>query len=200
MCLFERIIDAFRGELGKGLPIGSLTSQHFANFYLGHLDRFVKETLRVKRCVRYMDDIILWGDSINELVKQRSACVEYLQCELGLECKGEPYNNKSRHGMDFLGCRVFPMHVLLNRRSRVRFWRRLIKLEKQYTEGAIRIEELQSRAMALTSFVQTAGVSSWQFRTNVLRQYSGGWSQGLEPGEPRRQLEQRAGELPVGEP
>ena len=45
--LFDRIIGSFRGAEGVGLPIGSLTSQHFANFYLGPCDRFVKESLGV---------------------------------------------------------------------------------------------------------------------------------------------------------
>jgi RNA-directed DNA polymerase len=45
--LLHRIVAAYRGELGIGLPIGSLTSQHFANFYLGWLDRYVKENLRL---------------------------------------------------------------------------------------------------------------------------------------------------------
>ena len=47
--LLNRIIRAYRGDLGIGLPIGSLTSQHFANFYLGWLDRFAKETLAHSR-------------------------------------------------------------------------------------------------------------------------------------------------------
>jgi retron-type reverse transcriptase len=54
--LLNRIIAAYRGELGIGLPIGSLTSQHFANFYLGWLDRFVKESLRVRGYVRYTNE------------------------------------------------------------------------------------------------------------------------------------------------
>ena len=58
--------------LGRGLPIGSLTSQHFANFYLGWFDRFVKESLRVPAYVRYMDDMALWAESMAEL--RRTAC------------------------------------------------------------------------------------------------------------------------------
>ena len=61
--LFERIVHSFRGNLGRGLPIGSLTSQHLANFYLGWFDRYAKETLRLKGYVRYMDDMALWADS-----------------------------------------------------------------------------------------------------------------------------------------
>ena len=59
---FERILARHETEAGRGLPIGSLTSQHFANFYLGVLDRFVKEVLRRQFYVRYMDDFAVWGD------------------------------------------------------------------------------------------------------------------------------------------
>ena len=58
----ERIITGFEIDSGRGLPIGSLTSQHFANFYLGWFDRFVKEGLRVRGYVRYMDDCVLVGE------------------------------------------------------------------------------------------------------------------------------------------
>lgn len=61
--LFGRIIAAFEATPGRGLPIGSLTSQHFANAYLGAFDRFVKEGLRVRGYVRSMDDMALWADS-----------------------------------------------------------------------------------------------------------------------------------------
>ena len=55
-------MGSFRAELGIGVPIGSLTSQHFANFYLGWFDRFVKEQLRLQGYVRYMDDMLFWHD------------------------------------------------------------------------------------------------------------------------------------------
>ena len=43
----------------KGIPIGNYTSQYFANIYLDKLDKYIKETLKVKYYVRYMDDFIL---------------------------------------------------------------------------------------------------------------------------------------------
>jgi RNA-directed DNA polymerase len=55
LCLLHRIIGSFSTTPGRGLPIGSLTSQHFANAYLGALDRFVKERLRVTGYVRNQD-------------------------------------------------------------------------------------------------------------------------------------------------
>jgi len=55
LTLLDRIIDAHQDAPGKGLPIGALTSQVFANFYLTPLDRFLLETCKVAGMVRYMD-------------------------------------------------------------------------------------------------------------------------------------------------
>ena len=65
--LLRAIVTGFESTPGRGLPIGSLTSQHLANFYLGWLDRFVKEDLKVRGYVRYMDDCALWGDTSRQL-------------------------------------------------------------------------------------------------------------------------------------
>jgi retron-type reverse transcriptase len=166
--LFERIVRGFRGELGRGLPIGSLTSQHFANFYLGCFDRFVKETLRVAGYVRYMDDMALWADGqrLKELLRVAEA---FLGEELGLELKPTPVLNRTAHGMDYLGCRVFATHMILNRRSRVRFRRKLAHLEEQHRLGNIDEQQLQQRATALVAFTRTEGVSAWKFRRAVLQ-------------------------------
>jgi hypothetical protein len=167
--LLERIIFSFRGEAGRGLPIGSLTSQHFANFYLGWFDRFVKETLRVKGYVRYMDDMLLWGESGQSLQAVLDHTREFLGESLQLELKAHPYINRSVHGVDFLGCRVLPDHVILNRRSRVRFARKMERLEWDYLDGIIDEQELQERGTSLVAFTQAAGVKSWHFRRSVLQ-------------------------------
>ncbi len=167
--LFGRIIDGFRSALGKGLPIGSLMSQHFANFHLAALDRFVKETLRIPGYVRYMDDMALWANSGNELSAALVRIEQFVSTELRLEMKPTPYINRVRHGMDFLGCRVFSGHMELNRRSRRRFARGLATLERLYLAGRIGEEELQQRATAMVAFTRTKGVCSWKFRTAVLK-------------------------------
>ena len=53
---------AYEASPGRGLPIGTLTSQHFANFYLDGLDRCLLEDLPCARLVRYMDDVVWWTD------------------------------------------------------------------------------------------------------------------------------------------
>ena len=168
--LLNRIIGAFRGAGECGLPIGSLTSQHVANFYLGWFDRFVKESLRVPGYVRYMDDMILWWDSARDLAWALDQCRKFLADELRLEFKPTPFINRTEHGMDFLGSRVFPSHFTLNRRSRVRARRGVWRLERLYREGLIDEADLQRRATALFAFMQAGGCASWQFRRRLLQQ------------------------------
>lgn len=168
LALFARIIRSFRGGMGRGLPIGALTSQHFANFYLGWFDRFVKEQLRITGYTRYMDDIALWSNDREQLDDARNRCETFLREELGLDAKPEPYLNRTRHGMDYLGCRIFPHHMTLNRRSRLRFRRKLLALEQSYLADEIDEMELQQRATALVSFTQTEGLSAWRYREATL--------------------------------
>ncbi len=167
LALLARIIGAFRASLGRGLPIGSLTSQHFANFYLGWFDRFVKERLRVRGYVRYMDDMVLWGGTTAELLTHVDSCRKFLADELQLDLKPW-WINQTHFGIDFLGYRVFSTHLILNRRSRVRYRRNLMKLELSYLAGEIDESTLQQRATALTAFTRTEGVKSWRFRTRVI--------------------------------
>ncbi len=166
--LFERIIQAYRGNVGKGLPIGSLTSQHFANFFLSWFDRFVKETLRIRGYVRYMDDMAIWSEDRGQLVKTLERCETFLREKLQLECKPTPYINRTSHGMDFLGVRVFPHHMVLNRASKRRFSRGLRQLEKNFEMGTIDESELQQCATAMAAYCRSGNISSWKFRQSVL--------------------------------
>jgi len=168
LALLWRIVACYKSAPGCGLPIGSLTSQHFANFYLGWFDRFVKEQLGVKGYVRYMDDCALWGGTTAQLQQWLTASAAFLREELALDLKPEPYRNHTSHGMDFLGCRIFPNRIELNRRSRVRFRRKLLALELDYQAGRLDEPSLQERATAMVAFARSPGVSSWQYRRSAL--------------------------------
>ena len=113
--LFEKIISHYGA---RGLPIGSLTSQHLANLYLSRIDHFALECLRVRGYARYMDDIAVWGSGCAELRSIRLALTEELS-SLKLVPKPTPFINHSRHGMNWLGYRVFSDRVTLSQRSRV---------------------------------------------------------------------------------
>ncbi len=197
--LFARIVGSYSASPGRGLPVGSLTSQHFANFYLGWFDRVVKEQWRVGGYVRYMDDMALWAEDSGETRRLEAAAATWLGDELGLALKSEPYRNRTTAGMDFLGFRVFPDRLTLNRRSRVRFRRRLVVLDRKHEAGEIGEGEYRQRGTALVAYAAAVGVSSWRTRRAVVDQ---SWElvERLEPSEPGRELEQQRQELPRGVP
>lgn len=167
--LLGRIIDSYQTAPGRGLPIGSLTSQHLANFYLGWFDRFVKQALGAAGYVRYMDDSVIWGDGSADLRQVLSRCEQFLADDLRLSVKGCPLIAATRHGFEFLGCRVYPDHLKLNRRSRARFRAKLFELETAFIRGQLDERELQQRATSLVAFTTAGGTRSWKFRTRVLQ-------------------------------
>jgi RNA-directed DNA polymerase len=196
LALLGRIIDSYAVAPGKGLPIGSLTSQHFANFYLGWCDRFIKEKRRLPGYVRYMDDMIAWADTAAPLQAALPAIESWLAEELQLGVKAKPYRNRSAHGVDILGCRVFPTHQVLNRASQRRFRRKIGALDAALRHGEISEREAQARGQALVAFTQTAGVKSWRFRRRII-DHDQEDGPGLGAGAPRRQLDQQRQELPL---
>ena len=155
VALWERIVRCYETAPGRGLPIGALTSQHLANFFLGAADRYVKETLRVPGYARYMDEMALWGGRA-ELKAAVGGLRIFLAERLGLTLKGNWHLQPVVRGMDFLGYRVFPGGSRLARPSRRRFLRRWVWCERARACGDIGEREAQRRVLALTAFVRVA--------------------------------------------
>ncbi len=197
--LFRGVLAGYRPDSRVGLPIGSLMSQHFANFYLGWFDRVVKDQWRIPGYARYMDDMALWADDPGRLRTALADSHDWLSNQLRLTVKPNAHVNRTRHGMDFLGCRVFPDRVTLTARGRRRYRVKSKRLEAEYAAGRLSERELQQRATALAAFTTAAGVSSWRFRAGLINRTTGAVTR-LGPGDPGRELEQQRQELPVGEP
>ena len=134
LALLDQVLASYQTAPGRGLPIGNLTSQHFANFYLSPLDRFLKEDLRRRAYVRYMDDFVVWGESGAELRAVWREVEAFLAAELRLAVKPNVALNKTAFGMDFLGYRVFPKALRLARRSKLRFQRKFRRYEQKNIE------------------------------------------------------------------
>ena len=155
LALWERIVETYATAPGQGLPIGALTSQHLANFYLARLDRFVKEELRIKGYLRYMDDMVLFGGR-DELRVARGAMEDYLRDELGLTLNYSQSLQPVGRGVGFLGYRVFPDQSSLLRKSRQRFLKRWSWVECQLEAGDMDEWEAQRRVCAMVAFIQVA--------------------------------------------
>ena len=171
LAIFKRIIGSHAVAPGKGLPIGNLTSQHFANLYLGELDHHAKEILRVPGYVRYMDDFVLWADDKATLRGWLGEVIGFLDSNLKLEVK-PPQINETWRGMPFLGCRIHEDHLRLDTRGRKRFAHKLHALESEYAAGDIGGLELQTRATAMIAYTNTSGGAGFR-RALLARQEFG---------------------------
>lgn len=156
LALFRRVLSTYETAPGKGLPIGNLISQHLANFYLGRLDHFIKESLRVRGYVRYMDDFVLWADEKAALKLHLHAIRSFLEGELKLELKDNVQINRSARGLPFLGYRVFPHRLDLGLRARRRFARRMAGFEQEAQAGKWSEADLARHMEALLSYVRFA--------------------------------------------
>ena len=122
-------------ERRRGLPIGNLTSQFFANLYLDGFDHWLKEVKRVKGYLRYVDDMYLLGNDKQRLWALRDAVAEQLQgLRLVLRAdKTQIYRATER--VDVLGYRVSPWRRWLRNDNGFRFGRRLRHMSRLYRDG-----------------------------------------------------------------
>lgn len=144
--LVEEFLEDYssgRGE-SRGMPIGTLYSQLFANVYLDRFDHFVKQSLQAEYYLRYMDDFVLLSDSKDRLHRLKAAMQGYLQDKLELDLPGSKTTLEPiEKGATFLGYRVFPHYRLLRKRNKLKFKRRLKKQKKLLESGEISFREIR---------------------------------------------------------
>lgn len=168
LALLARILDSYHTQPGKGLPIGTLTSQHFANFYLDGLDRFLLETLGVQAQVRYMDDILWWCKNRLEARSQLAAVREFVFAHRRLAVKANPQINRSPRGVTFCGFRILPGALRLSRRRRQCYQRGRARWEAAWLRGEISARQLQAGYAAIHSIVVHGDTQGWR-REQLLR-------------------------------
>jgi len=150
---------------GRGLPIGNLTSQWFANFYLSGLDHFAKETLKAPDYIRYMDDIVLFADGKAEIWRLHDGVCEWVGRERGLEVKGErTVTAPVSEGLAFLGLRIFPGGWRFQRTRLLRTRRKFRARERQWLAG-----EIDGSQLARCAAAAEGGVRWYGFR-GILRE------------------------------
>jgi len=153
-------------ERRRGLPIGNMTSQFWANVYLHGLDNFVKRGLGWPGYVRYVDDFLLLGDDKQALWETRAAIVRYLE-RLRLRIHEEraqvrPVERPTR----FLGYRCWPTHRFLTKENIRRFRRRGRVLQREYARGSKTWEQVKASLAAWNAHAATA--NGWNLRRRVL--------------------------------
>ena len=125
------LIDLIIDSSDEGVPIGNYTSQWFANFYLSDLDHFIKEELKVKYYVRYMDDMVLFSNNKKQLHKIKLAIDDFLAKEhLRIKENWQLFKTDSRP-LDFLGYRFYRGYSTLRKSNFLRIKRRAKKISKK---------------------------------------------------------------------
>lgn len=125
IAILERVINSYSTSEGKGIPLGNLTSQLFANVYMHQFDWFVKHTLQEKYYIRYCDDFIILStnrDRLIELIQQNTQILADM-----LHLTVHPNKTMLRswsQGIDFLGYVIKPNAVVLRHKTKQRAIRR----------------------------------------------------------------------------
>jgi RNA-directed DNA polymerase len=155
----------------RGLPIGNLTSQFWANCYLNPLDHFIKRQLRCQGYVRYVDDMLLFADDKATLGQWREAVIDYLA---GLRLTLHVNKAQARpvtEGIPFLGFVVYPQRRRVKGRKVVHFRRRFRRRLVEYQAGQISMEQLTASARGWVEHVRygnTVGLRQATFQRLVV--------------------------------
>lgn len=160
--------DLLAAERPRGLPIGNLTSQFWANIYLNELDQFVKHSLRCTGYVRYVDDFLLFADDTKTLHQWRSAIITFLRSLRLTVHENRAQPRPVYNGIPFLGFTVYPDYRRLKRSKGIAYRRRLKTLYQRYLAGEITSEEGRASVMAWLGHVQHG--DTWGLRRKMLQE------------------------------
>jgi len=171
--LIKQLIDS---TVSPGIPIGNLSSQIFANLYLNELDHYLKETVKCKYYIRYMDDLIFFSNDkcklrgIKETIKNR---LKELMLELHAN-KCQIY--QSCRGVSFLGYKIYPSHRLVIKQNVKRLRHRMKKYFKLLSRKLITRQKIASSIQSWLGYAIHA--DSFHLKRRILSEYNLG---GISP-------------------
>jgi len=167
--LIKLILSNHDSEIaGKGMPLGNLTSQFFANVYLNELDQFVKHKLKAKYYIRYVDDFVIFHKDKLTLEKWKMQIDSFLRYNLKLQLHPEkssiiPINR----GITLLGFRIFRRYRLLKKSNAKRIWKRLDAFKKKYDEDKMSQEQIVRSLDGWITYAKFA--NTYNFRNEVIK-------------------------------
>lgn len=162
--LLQKIIKSFPD---KGIPIGNLTSQYFANIYLNELDQFIAKGLKIQYYIRYADDFVFFSENRQDLLDLIPRIQHFLESKLDLILHPQKIIlRKFRSGVDFLGYIVFPKHILPRTKTKRRLIRKIKERINEYRSGKITREKLRATINSYLGYLSHA--NTYQFRKELI--------------------------------
>lgn len=150
--LIETITKGYGFDSGVGIPIGALTSQLSANYYLSPLDHYITDDLGIGSYVRYMDDAVIITEN-KESAKEVLHLFERYANNIGLQV-----NPKSKFfplvlGVDFCGYRIYTTHILPRKRILKRNRRKMRAMMRHYANGRIGFDYAARRVNSFLAYM-----------------------------------------------
>jgi len=167
--LIKQILGNFETPIkGKGMPLGNLTSQFFANVYLNRLDQFVKHKLKARYYLRYVDDFVILHNDKERLSEYKDKISDYLTC-----LKLELHPDKSKilplgRGITLLGYRIFYHHKLLRKSNLRKFNRTFNKKIDLCEEGQYTFDDLSKSLEGWFGYAIWA--NTYNLRKSIIKQ------------------------------
>jgi len=149
-----------------GMPIGNLTSQLFANIYLNELDQYCKHILRIRRYMRYMDDIVILGGSKPELKETLEKVRVFLGDELHLELNKKTCIRPIKCGIEFVGLNINTRRIKLRKSTTQRIKREVRGICDKYADGRMNREAFDRRVASIRGLLTHADTRGLRNRLN----------------------------------
>lgn len=164
LVLLREIIGSFHSDFSttfgwKGLPLGNLTSQLFANIYMNEFDQFIKHGLHIKNYARYTDDFVIVSNDREYLENLIPELQNFLTQHLELRLHpAKTFIRKYSQGIDFLGYVIFPNHRLLRTKTKHRIMTRFHDRLLEYSHGLISNQQLEQIAQSYLGVLSHANM------------------------------------------
>ena len=163
--LIKLIIKHFNPN--KGMPLGNLTSQFFANVFLNELDYYIKNKLKAEYYIRYVDDFVILHQNKNLLEAYLIKIKKYLTT-----LKLELHPDKSKiiplqKGLSFLGYRIFGKYKLLRKRNIKYFHKKLNEKFDLYNQNILTKQDFKNSLQGWIGYSMWA--NTYRLRTNVIK-------------------------------
>lgn len=153
-------------ERRRGLPIGALTSQWFANLYLNSLDQFVTREIRPGGYLRYMDDFLVFGRERGVLLEARDRIARFLEGDRLRLHERKSVVIPTRTGVPFLGWRVFPSFRLLRGANKRRARRQMRRLARAYRQERLGVGDVRQSVRSWLGHAMWG--DTWRLRKRIV--------------------------------
>lgn len=167
----------FHAPIGKGLPIGNLTSQLFGNVYLNDFDHYVKRSLGIRYYGRYVDDFVLIHPNKQYLIRCISYIKDYLKDDLMLELHPKKvYLQHYSKGVKYLGAVILPHRIYLANRTKGNFYESIQKHSAVAKDHKPNSEERGAFLSSMNSYLGIARhYKTYKMRKRMLFNNLSGW-------------------------